>query len=161
MEATIELTCDVCKKQFHRRKAEYNRTKKRGLKRVFCSRKCCGIGVLDNIPKDKRNHPENLKPNNRGDGLSPFRWHFRNAKRRKRDDYEFDITLEYLKELWESQKGCCPYTNWKLKQMSNTAHSNQLPKTPDRASLDRINSDKGYVKAVSYTHLTLPTTPYV
>lgn len=26
------------------------------------------------------------------------------------------------------------------------SYSDQLPKTPDRASLDRINSSKGYVK---------------
>jgi len=147
METLIELTCDVCKTQFHRKKAEYNRTQKKGLKRVFCSRKCCGVGVVDNIPKEKRYHPENLNSGNRGDHLSPFRWHFRNSKRRSdKRKIDFDLTLEYLKELWERQDGVCPYTGWNLKQMSNTAHSNQLERTPDRASLDRIDSSKGYIK---------------
>ena len=29
--------------------------------------------------------------------------------------------------------------------MTNVNHAHQLPLTPDRASLDRIDSDKGYV----------------
>lgn len=62
------------------------------------------------------------------------------AKRRK----DFDITLEDLKQQWDAQKGICPYTGWQLKNMPS--YSDQLPKTPDRASLDRINSSKGYVK---------------
>ena len=142
MEKTIELTCDTCGKQFHKRKAEHNRCLKRGLKRSFCSRSCSGKATIDNIPPESKVW-DHLVANNKADEYSPFRWHYRNAKRRKR---EFDITLKFLKELWEKQDGKCPYTGWKLKQMKDTSHKNQLPKTPDRASLDRIDSSKGYVK---------------
>lgn len=48
------------------------------------------------------------------------------------------------KEQWDSQKGICPYTGWQLKNMAS--FTNRLPKTPDRASLDRIDSKKGYIK---------------
>lgn len=139
---TIVLSCTVCSKEFERRAAEHKRNLKKG-RRVYCSLSCCSKDNLDNIPKSKRHHPENLDPTNRADEFSPFRWHFRNCKRRNK---EFNLTLEYLKELWEKQKGRCPYTGWKLKNMSNLSIVNQLPLTPDRASLDRIDSSKGYVK---------------
>ena len=142
MEKTIELTCDTCGKQFHKRRAEHNRCLKRGHKRKFCSLKCCGKATIDNIPPESKVW-DHLVANNKSDEYSPFRWHYRNAKRRK---HEFDLTLEYLKELWEKQDGKCPYTDWPLKQMKDTSHKNQLPTTPDRTSLDRIDSSKGYVK---------------
>ena len=142
MEKTIELTCDACGDKFHKRKAEHNRSVKNGQKRNFCSRKCCGkvIGI-NNIPSESKVW-DHLNASNRADELSPFRWHYRNAKQRKR---EFDVTLEDLKGVWDKQKGRCPYTGWKLKNMENMSVKNQLPKTPDRASLDRIDSSKGYV----------------
>tara|TARA_Y100000034_G_scaffold117749_1_gene157595 strand:+ start:37669 stop:38199 length:531 start_codon:yes stop_codon:yes gene_type:complete len=142
MEATVKLICEICGEQFHRRKTEYNRNIKRGLNRNFCSRQCCGKGNIGNIPKDSIKW-DHLNPSNRKDEFSPFRWHYRNAKRR---GHEFNLTLEYLKELWYKQDGKCPYTNWKLKNMKNLSTSSQLPITPDRASLDRIDSSKGYVK---------------
>jgi len=141
MEKTIELTCDVCGTQFHRRKAEHDRCLKREHKRNFCSRKCCGKGTADNIPSESKRW-DHLDPGNKADEFSPFRWHYRNAKRRK---HEFDVTLEDLKGVWDKQKGRCPYTGWELKNMENMSTKNQLPKTPDRASLDRIDSSKGYV----------------
>lgn len=93
----IELICDVCGKSFLRSRGEANRNKKLG-RRTYCSLECVGKGNLDNIPIDKRHHPENLVSNNRGDEFSPFRWHFRNAKRRNKS---FDLTLKDLKEQWE------------------------------------------------------------
>jgi hypothetical protein len=141
METTIELTCDTCGTQFHRRKTEHNRCIKRGIKRNFCSRKCCGKATISNIPPESKKW-DHLDPGSKADEFSPFRWHYRNAKRRK---HEFNLTLEYLKELWEKQSGKCPYTGWQLQNMENMSTKNQLPKTPDRASLDRIDSSKGYV----------------
>lgn len=55
------------------------------------------------------------------------------------------MTLDYLKELWESQDAKCPYTGWQMKNMECFSPDKQLPLTPDRASLDRIDSSKGYV----------------
>lgn len=142
MKTIIKLTCNICGKQFDRSKSEYNRCLKRGLKRTFCSSKCSGKGTVNNIPPEAKKW-DHLNPGNRGDKFSPFRYHYRNAKRR---GHEFNLSLEYLEELWENQKGKCVYTGWKLKNMKNLSPSSQLPLTTDRASLDRIDSSKGYVK---------------
>lgn len=40
-----------------------------------------------------------------------------------------NVTLEDLRQQWEKQKGRCPYTGWKLKNLINTCHNNQLPRT--------------------------------
>jgi hypothetical protein len=54
---------------------------------------------------------------------------------------EFDLTIEDLKEIWERQNGKCPYTGWML-ELPNY----KTAKTPKTASLDRIDSSRGYVK---------------
>lgn len=88
----------------------------------------------------------------KADEYSPFRWHLRtiksrtNRKNKKAKPKECNLTLQDLKDQWESQKGICPHTNWPLKNMATSSPEDQLPKTPDRASLDRIDSSKGYVK---------------
>lgn len=59
------------------------------------------------------------------------------AKNRCKDKLrEFSISLEYMFELWENQKGRCAYTNLPL-----LATANQF----NTVSLDRIDSSKGYV----------------
>lgn len=137
----IKLTCETCGLEFERCKSEHNRNVKKNS-RTFCSRKCCGVGTLNNIPKESKKWDHLAKVSN-ADEFSPFRWHMRNIKRRSK---VCTVTLNDIKEQWESQKGICPYTGWKLKNMKDTSIQNQLPKTPDRASLDRIDSSKGYVR---------------
>ena len=70
---------------------------------------------------------------------SPFRVFFNRAKKSKKG---CTITLTDIRLQWEHQKGICPYTGWLLKLPPTT--SSRYPKTPDRASLDRIDSKKGY-----------------
>lgn len=53
--------------------------------------------------------------------------------------------MEYLKELWESQNGICPYTGWRIKNYPTMLAYEKAVKTPDTASLDRINSKEGYI----------------
>lgn len=137
----MKLTCCICEKQFERRPAEVKRCIARGLTKTYCSRKCCGANAIEHIPPEKRNL-NNLKKSTT-DELSPFRWHLRNCQRR---GYEVDITLEDLKNQWDQQHGICPYTGWQLKNMPDTSYKNQLPLTPDRASLDRIDCSQGYTK---------------
>lgn len=52
-----------------------------------------------------------------------------------------DITVDYLKHLWAAQNGKCPYTGWNL-----IMPSWKKPKTPHTASLDRLDSSKGYLQ---------------
>jgi hypothetical protein len=138
---TVELTCDVCGKTFERNKNEHVRSLKLG-RRMYCSRHCCGIANAVNLPDSTVEGAVHLNPANKRDDLSPFRWHFRNTKRRNKD---FNLTLQDIKDQWELQGGVCPYTGWHLKNMPTTNLVHQLPLTPDRASLDRIDSTKGYV----------------
>lgn len=132
----IELKCEYCGKTFQRKASEVNRNQKLGRK-TFCSRKCQGHGLEHQLPKT--GNQDNLRANNRKDDFSAFRWHLRNAKRRHQD---CTITLQDLKLQWDKQNGICPYTGTTLNNADTTNES--LSHEPYRASLDRIDSSKGY-----------------
>lgn len=88
----------------------------------------------------------NTSIGNKRDEYSPFRQHLRLARRRvKTHGRECNITLEYLKQLWEKQGGRCPYTGWKLYNLATTSDWENNILHPKTASLDRIDSCKGYV----------------
>lgn len=140
-----ELVCNKCNKKFLRDTKEANRNKRKS-QLVFCSRKCQGYNSLKNIPESSKkwDHLLKFKSGPPRDEYSMFKYVFRLAKFRAiKRNKEFNITLEYLKEIWNKQGGICPYTGWKLKL--NQTSVNKLQKTLDRASLDRIDSSKGYI----------------
>jgi hypothetical protein len=140
----ITLTCPQCSRQFERERGEHNRNIREGRK-AYCSNKCSGKDHANFLPDHQKGNTASFKGKTRADEYSPYRWHFRNIKRRHKK--ECAVTLQDLKEQWEKQKGICPYTGWELKQIKNTGPMHQLPSTPDRASLDRIDSSKGYIKS--------------
>ena len=83
---------------------------------------------------------KNLVADNRLDEFTEFRQHLRYAKRR---DKKCNLTLEDLRVQWDKQKGICPYLKIKL----DNSTWNGKPKDPVwTASLDRINSSKGYIR---------------
>ena len=137
----IELTCVICSVKFLRTKGEVNRNAKIG-RQLYCSRTCAGKGNIVNISRDKRHHPENLR-RKFSDEYSIFRVFMHRIIGRKRK-HECNLTLEDLKHQWEIQKGICSYTGWKLTTPKNTG--DVRPLTPSMASLDRIDSSKGYLK---------------
>ncbi len=145
------VKCYTCGKEFDRILSEINRANKLGRK-IYCSRSCCG---KDNIFKSekRRARPENLRSGRETDEFSAFRLFWRTAKRRAEEKGNvFNITLENLKQVWDRQKGICPYTGWKL---DNPKTSGGIRiKSPTRASLDRKDSSKGYtlenIQFVSY-----------
>ena len=55
----------------------------------------------------------------------------------------FNITEKYLRKIWESQKGICPYsgTPMELRDSSRVSVFNL-----EAASVDRISSSRGYVR---------------
>ncbi len=133
----IKITCDCCGIEFEKPESEYNRNIK-FKKDNYCSRNCSG--KMCNKNKKQKGNPSNLISSNKRDDYTPFRYYYRNAKRRTKD---FDLTLEYLKELWEFQNGICPYTGISLILSEyTTKHNNPIY----NASLDRIDSSKGYIK---------------
>lgn len=137
MENKIKLVCEICKTTFEREKREQKRNQKKGRK-TYCSRSCSGKGNIKNIPEDKIGNTKFLRKGSFADEFTPFRYHLRQASYRK---LEFDLTLKYLKEIWDKQMGICPYTGIKLKNWNY--HGNNSVYT---ASLDRIDSNKGYIK---------------
>jgi len=63
----------------------------------------------------------------------------KNAKNR---NIEFNVTIEYLWDVYIKQNKKCPYTGVDLILSPKTSYS----RTPENASLDRIDSSKGYVE---------------
>ncbi|MEV4454393.1 hypothetical protein [Microbispora sp. NPDC049633] len=70
------------------------------------------------------------------------------SRTRARGTLEWDLTIEYLDELWVKQGAKCAYTGWPL-QFGKQG----LLEQEQTASLDRIDSTKGYVPGnVQFVH---------
>lgn len=148
----VDLVCEHCRKEFQRPKKEVTyRLKKKGTTRVYCSLKCSGhasVGHLDpyspeNLERLRNNQShatECAKKANRKYTLAevPFQEHLRRVMKRKTKS--FDLDLPYVMELWEKQGGRCALSGIPMKQIGETTDKNFL------ASLDRIDSSKGYLK---------------
>jgi hypothetical protein len=134
-----DCICDNCGVEFKKPQSELNRNQKMGRKN-FCSRTCVGKSNFKNLPSNIEKYDISKHCGNKRDDLTKFRYHYRNIKNR---DKEIDITIDDLKEIWEKQDGVCPYLGVKLhinsygKIRKNSTYS---------ASVDRIDSSKGYVK---------------
>ena len=63
-------------------------------------------------------------------------------KRANANNWDHDLTIEALAILWFKQKGRCALTGVMLEYESGSQHS----KNPNRASIDRIDNDLGYVQ---------------
>jgi hypothetical protein len=141
----MELICETCGKRFERRESEVKRNRKRGRK-TYCSLSCVGHANHKHL----KARPENLIAGNRRDDLSPFGYVMKCIKNKHPGRgggggrKSCQITLEDIKEQWDKQSGICPYTGWPLKLREHSRHN--LEYTPDRASLDRIDSSKPYTK---------------
>lgn len=137
----VTFVCDCCGKEAQKPLSEYNRNNKLGRKN-FCSRSCAvryaNKNKLHKFTDKCREHLLSIC-NNQKDEYTEFRYIFRNICKRFKD---VDIDLEYLKQLWCSQNGICPYTGLKLKLPTYSNHNFYF----NCASLDRIDSSKGYVK---------------
>jgi len=137
----ITLTCDTCNKEFEKEKGEYNRRIRLGKDKFYCGLSCSGKSPesVKNIVANRSDFDIAQYANNRMDELSPFRETFRRLHRR---DKEVTVTLESLKEIWESQNGTCPLTGWTLELPTQAKQYMLHLRT---ASLDRIDNSKGYV----------------
>ncbi len=137
----VTFTCDFCKKEAQKPLSEYNRNRKLGRKN-FCCRSCsikyANANKLHRFTDKCREHLLSMCGNRR-DEYTGFRYILRNIRKRFK---EVNIDLEYLKNLWDIQKGICPYTGITLILPTYTKHGSFF----NRASLDRIDSSKGYTK---------------
>jgi hypothetical protein len=120
----ITLICAKCNDPFEKEIREFNRQIRKGRTKnnFYCSYSCHG---------DKRRMED-----------APFNYMLRQTRKvsvaKKR---EFNLTLDFLKELWNTQKGLCTYTGVSMKLLLAGGHA-----VPFSASLDRISSAIGYIQ---------------
>lgn len=141
----IELSCTNCSSHFEIPLNEYKRQIKKGRDYFFCSRSCSAIKSNKDNPRP--GNPENLIADNKRDDFTPFRWFVNrgNFRSKTKKRYDCNLTVEFLKTLWEKQNEICPFTGWRLilpKDSSYPWDENH----PANASLDRIDNSKGYIQ---------------
>ncbi len=151
---TVTVKCHFCNNDVKKFKNEYDRKIRKGTK-FYCNLSCASKDnpiLVENAKLVKENPYESYKrlissPNFKfktKDELSPFRIYLNKVKQRLKSfhsDKELTIDEIYLKEVWDGQNGICPYTNLKMELRD---YSN--PSIPTSASLDRIDSSKGYIR---------------
>jgi hypothetical protein len=135
--------CQNCHTQFKKSLAEIKR-KTKNKTPFYCSRSCSGKSNYNHaLHKKLNNSKQNINHlkgicGNRKDCYSPFRMLLQRTKQRK---HKNNLSLIYIKSMWESQNGKCAVLGHDL-QLPSTSKikQNQL------ASIDRIDSSKGYVE---------------
>lgn len=140
MNTLVGVRCNTCGKMVMRCTSEVRRSTIM-RRRFYCSRKCCGKQNYMNLPRPTPEACKRLVPEARRDKLTPFRYFLRQARKRK----EVSLSLEDLKNLWESQQGICPYTGWRLELPFTSEGWKSQKNACKLPSLDRIDSSKGYV----------------
>lgn len=139
MISMIKVKCDFCKKSFGKELRYHKRSIKRGVKVSFCGKSCAGKYQIFKNPL----LIENLNKGRDLDEFSCVRRQLISARSRsKKKGLECSITLKLLIDLWESQEGRCALSGIKIILPVKVADQK---KSPFSASLDRIDSNKGYV----------------
>lgn len=147
---TIQIDCAHCAKPFNKVLKEYTRQRKRNPNyKFYCSLKCSGKESCAHFnsceryvfnQEQRRYAAERAREVNTkyiGDDRY-FREYIRRSESRRKNDC--DLTIPYLKSLWEEQNGKCAISGIPLKHI-NTTKSHIY-----RASLDRKDNSKGYTQ---------------
>jgi hypothetical protein len=122
---TTKIVCDFCGKESEKPTKEVNRWIRKGRTKFYCDNSCSSLDM---------NH----------DDLTPFRRFAESARKTsKRKGLKTDITVEFLKQLYQQQNGICPYSGLR---MILSPSKYREDRSVFNASLDRIDSSKGYVK---------------
>lgn len=159
----IELTCAKCGKKFLKEQKEYKRQSKKGKNLFYCNLSCSSRACESFMKNAEfyKNNPsligERMKQfkiknptsrfSNDLDHLSPFRYYLRKIKQRlkskliKNKILECKLSVLQIEEIWEFQGGKCPYTGIGMKLVTPKNKT-----SPYQASLDRIDSSKGYTR---------------
>lgn len=130
--------CQNCKKEFEKPLSEIIRNKKFNRPN-FCCRSCVGKHNFKNFGDKRSSHHTG-----KADIYSKFRYHFRAIQSRSREKgHEINVTMDDLIEQWNTQKGICEFSGIELILSS---YSKIIKDPIYSASLDRIDSNKGYIK---------------
>lgn len=139
----IKTICDNCGKEFEREEYEMKRSKLLG-RSINCSRYCGAVS--SNKKSTRTGDVRNLGKLARKDKFTPFRFLLKGHKqiaKNKSTPVDFNLTAQEVYDQWEKQKGCCAYTGY---PMVHPYENQGKPLTPYVASIDRIDSSKGYTK---------------
>lgn len=127
MSTKILILCTHCSKEFYILKKEHTRQTTKGRNNFFCSRSCSGKrNITKNITK------RYVPKGNKLAYKSKFTKILNKSRNRGRD---FNLDQNYLEEIWS---GKCSITNIDIHLDKKLSLSS--------ASLDRIDSNKGYIK---------------
>lgn len=108
--------------------------------------KCGHIGIRDERSIKRKDSKRMYCTNCKKGVLSKYgitEGYYNDLKRRAINrKKEFSVSFQYIIELFEKQKGICPYTGRKIEFVKDYEHNRQ----EQTASLDRIYSNKGYIE---------------
>lgn len=150
----ISIRCLHCGIEFLKSDAEYNRQIRKGNRRFFCSRSCVRSESNKNPSQNRieasRANLSKLRSEGRTIQIGPmsyFRYYLRKAKSRN-EGSNTDLDLTYLSNLWEQQRGKCVYCGVELTLILYKNQRTNVSCSDIRfmASLDRIDSSRGYMK---------------
>jgi hypothetical protein len=144
---TIKVKCEYCKKEVEKPTKEVNRSKKLHRK-FFCNNSCGASHRNEHMPSEywktcKTTLIFKSHAGNRLDEFSPFR-PFLSKSRASNQRHQMSLTPQQLKKIWEKQNGTCPYTGIKM-VLPRTTLENHRTHSLKKASIDRIDSSKGYI----------------
>lgn len=131
--------CKKCINERHRKHYKENREERNAKARKY---------YTDNREKlnerQKKQYKTNIikerEYNRKHHAAHPFRYAVKYAKARsKKNGSDFDLTPEFLIQLWDECGGICPMTGVKMLKKSKLSD-------PIAKSLDRIDPEKGYTK---------------
>lgn len=136
---TKTVVCSNCGCNFDKFLSDVIVSEKKKRK-MYCSRSCAGKSNVfkNNFFVKNMGNTNNFNSKTKlKDEFTEVRWFIRRIKSRTR---EFNVTVEYLKDLWNNQN-ICPYTGVKLVLPKTRGVNNPIYS----ASIDRIDSSIGYV----------------
>ena len=138
---TESVICEQCGESFDKISKEITRSIKLG-RQQFCSRSCAGksVGNIEHLSRINPLDASHLNIYNRRDEFTGFREHLRRIKYRNK---EVDLTLQDLKDIFDSQNGICYYSKVKLTTVLKSGKNNPIY----TMSLDRKDSSIGYIKS--------------
>jgi hypothetical protein len=134
---TGKCKCHQCNIEFEKPLSEIKRNEKFG-RYNFCCRSCVGHFNTEKLLNNRVNYDISKHSDNIKDEYTGLRDFIRRIKSR---NYQHDIDLPYLKELWLTGNVCI-YTGVELNLPKRKGENSQLY----TASLDRIDSNLGYMK---------------
>lgn len=145
MKTTVNLKCSFCGKDVVKLKTEVKRRQKIGKTEFYCNNRCAGKDkAIHTLPY--RDHFIKTKYTRKPNKYSDFRWYLKQIKKGSgKRNLLSDIDIEYLADLWNKQNGECPFTKQKLTLRTHYNYK-EIRISPTIASLDRIDSNKGYIK---------------